>query len=45
MTIYGRLLGALVDRRYSEGGMMRLETLIELKFVNSSCSSLSSCGD
>ena len=27
----------------SEGGMIRLETLIELKFVNSSFSSLSSC--
>ena len=28
---------------YSEGGMIRLETLIELKFLNSSFSSLSSC--
>ena len=26
----------------SEGGMLRLETLIELKFLNSSCASLSS---
>ena len=26
----------------SEGGMKRLETLIELRFLNSSCSSLSS---
>ena len=25
-----------VSARYSEGGMIRLETLIELKFVNSS---------
>ena len=26
----------------SEGGMIRLETLIKLKFLNSSCSSFSS---
>ena len=29
--------------RNTEGGMIRLETRIELKFLNSSCSSLSSC--
>ena len=28
---------------HSEGVMIRLETLIELEFINSSCSSLSSC--
>ena len=28
---------------HSEGGMMRLETLVELKFINSSFSSLFSC--
>ena len=32
----------LRQREGSEGGMMRLETLIELKFINSSLSSLSS---
>ena len=31
------------EKRLSEGGMIRLETLIELKFVNSSCSSCFSC--
>ena len=29
-------------RESSEGGMLRLETLIELKLFNSNCSSLSS---
>ena len=29
-------------KHYSEGGMIRLETLTELKILNSSCSSLSS---
>ena len=34
--------GQSETRKWSEGGMMRLETLIELKCLNSSCSSLSS---
>ena len=30
-------------KQHSEGGMIRLESLIELKFINSSSSSSSSC--
>ena len=32
-------LGFGLNLLWSEGGMIRLETLIELKFINSSCSS------
>ena len=36
-------LGGEGDERDSEGGRIRLDTLTELKFLDSSCSSLSSC--
>ena len=40
MTIM--IIEVIVIMRFSEGGMKRLETPIELRFLNSSCSSLSS---
>jgi len=36
-------LSGLLRLRYSEGGMMRLETLVEFRFLNSCFSSLSFC--
>ena len=39
----GRRLTAILYLNRSEGGMIRLETLIELKFLNTSLSSISSC--
>ena len=41
--VQGRVPEDRVQEQESEGGMIRLETLVELKFLNSSCSSSSYC--